>query len=407
MSAPPSRVGAVPAFRAGPPAAAPDPLRVLIFIHSLQGGGAERVAADLSGYWAEAGREVMVVTQADAGTDAYVLHSRVRRAVLGTAGAGGGGWRGMGANLRRVRALRRLIIEFRPHVVVGMMTTASVLAVLAARGLRCKVVATEHTHPPSQALPAVWRRLRRWAYPRAARVVALTEGTARWLRTHVPGSRVSVIPNAVRWPLFRAEPVRTPPAANGRHRLLGVGRLHRDKGFDLLIGAFAAVAPAHPEWDLVLLGEGAERRPLQAQVDAAGLAGRVALPGRVGNVADWYESADLYVLSSRVEGLSNTLLESMASGLASIAFDCDTGPREIVRQNIDGVLVRPNGDVAALAAALAALMTDGAARHAMARRALEVRERFAPGRALARWQALFDEILGPATGHRHVYRHRE
>jgi glycosyltransferase involved in cell wall biosynthesis len=384
------------------------PLRVLIFIHSLRGGGAERVAVDLGALWAQAGRDVMLVTQENADKDAYRLHPQVRRAVLDTAGMGTmgtGPLRGMRANLRRVRALRRQIAEFRPHVVLGMMTTASVLAVLASRGMRCKVIATEHAHPPSQALPAMWRRLRRWAYPRAAREVALTEGTARWLRTHVPGARVAVIPNAVQWPVARERPLLAPPPTHGRRRLLAVGRLHRDKGFDLLLAAFAMLAPAYPDWDLVVLGEGAERARLQAQVYAAGLRGRVSLPGRAGNVGDWYASADLYVLSSRFEGLSNTLLEAMADGLPVVAFDCDTGPREVIREGIDGVLVRPNGDVAALRAALSALMTGDARRQAMGRRAKEVRERFSASRVLAKWQALFDEIA--AGGHRLPHRRGE
>src|SRR3546814_4469420 len=117
-----------------------------------------------------------------------------------------------------------------------MVTTLSVLAVLAARNLPCRVIATEHTHPPAQNLSSMWLRLRRWAYPRAAEVVALTRGTALWLEHNVPGTRVSVIPNAVRWPLEREEPALAPPERSGRHRLLAVGRLHRHKGFDLQIG---------------------------------------------------------------------------------------------------------------------------------------------------------------------------
>ncbi|GAB1575962.1 glycosyltransferase family 4 protein [Bordetella petrii] len=374
--------------------AGPSAPRVLIFIHSLHGGGAERVAADLSEHWAEAGRQVMVVTQADARDDAYTLHPAVQREILHTAGEGGG-LRGALANVRRVRALRRVLRQFQPDIVLGMMTTASVLAVLAARGLPCQVIATEHTHPPSQALSGLWQRLRRLTYPRAARVVALTRGTADWLARHVPGSRLAVIPNPVHWPLPRTEPVQAPPARDGRRRLLAVGRLHPDKGFDLLVQAYARIAGEHPDWDLVILGEGAERARLQAQVAEAGLDGRVALPGRVGNVGDWYASADLYVLSSRFEGLSNTLLESLASGLAAVCFDCDTGPREVVRDGVDGVLVRPNGDVAALAAALSALMGDEAARQAMARRAVEARERFSAGRVLGLWQQLFDDVRGP------------
>ncbi|MNV55054.1 alpha-1,4-N-acetyl-D-galactosaminyltransferase [compost metagenome] len=208
----------------------------------------------------------------------------------------------------------------------------------------------------------------------------------------MPGSRLAVIPNPVHWPLPRAEPLLIPVSGDGRKRLLAVGRLHADKGFDLLIQAFATLAPSHPDWDLVILGEGGERAALAAQVDKAGLASRVSMPGRAGNVGDWYENADLYVLTSRFEGLSNTLLESMASGLAAVSFDCDTGPREIVREGIDGVLVRPNGDVPALCKALADVMGDDAARQRMAQAATDVRDRFSATRVLQQWQELFDGV---------------
>lgn len=365
--------------------------RVLIFIHSLHGGGAERVAADLSAHWAHAGREVMLVTQASAEHDAYTLHPKVRREVLNTVGEGGG-LKGILSNIQRVRALRRVIKAFAPDIVLGMMTTASVLAVLASRGLSCRVIATEHTHPPSQTLSGLWQRLRRFTYPRAARVVALTQGTAQWLEQYVPGCKLAVIPNPVHWPLPRAEPVLVPPAKGEQLRMLAVGRLHSDKGFDLLLQAYVRLAATHPRWDLVILGEGEERAALEQQVREAGLQARVLLPGRAGNVADWYESADLYVLTSRFEGLSNTLLEAMASGLAPVCFDCDTGPRAVVREGLDGVLVRPNGDVPALVSALDTIWRDDAARLRMAAQATQVRERFSAQHVLDLWQKLFDEV---------------
>ncbi len=362
----------------------------MIVIHSLSGGGAERVAADLSAYWVQRGYQVTLVTQADASTDVYSLHPAVTRHALGTAAFSTGRLSAIIANLRRVWALRRLIKRERPTIVLGMMTTASVLAIVAARGQPCRVIATEHTHPPSQELPEMWLRLRRWAYPQASAVVALTSGTAAWLREHVPGSQVTVIPNAVRWPLDRAEPLLPPPPRNGRLRLLAAGRLHPHKGFDLLIRAFHAVARQFPDWDLVILGEGDCRDALQSQIDEAGLAARVSMPGRVGNVGDWYAQSDLYVLSSRVEGLSNTLLEAMASGLAPVAFDCETGPREIVRNGIDGVLVHPPEDDEALAAHLSDMMARRAQREAYARRAVDVRDRFSTTRVMALWGHLFE-----------------
>jgi glycosyltransferase involved in cell wall biosynthesis len=282
-------------------------------------------------------------------------------------------------------------------VVLGMMTKASVLAVLAGWGLSCRVIATEHTHPPAQRLPGMWQRMRQWTYPRARSVVALTQGTAAWLDRHIQGVHALVIPNAVNWPLTPGEPILPPPERGGRLRLLAVGRLHPLKGFDLLLQAFATIAELFPDWDLVILGEGGQRPQLEEQVRQSGLGGRVSLPGRVGNVADWYEQSDLYVLSSRTEGLSNTLLEAMASGLPCIAFDCETGPREIIRDGIDGVLVRPAEDHEALAAWLSNLMAHPEERERYARRAIDVRDRFSVTRVMAMWERVF---LGERRGSR-------
>jgi len=370
-----------------------EPVRhILVFIHSLHGGGAERVAVDLCAHWVRLGWCVTLVTQTDASGDAYALDPAVQRIVLGTAGQTGGGWRSLWANMRRIRRLRRVLKRVRPDMVLGMMTTSSVLAVLAAWGLPCHVIASEHTHPPVQSLSRVWRRLRRWTYPRAACVVALTRDTERWLRTHVPGVRTAIIPNPVSWPLQGTEPVVPVVQREARRMLLAVGRLHRVKGFDLLLEAWAQQVAAHPDWDLVILGEGGQRAALQAQIRDLGLDGRVRLPGRVGNVAHWYEKAELYVLSSRAEGLSNTLLEAMACGLAVVAFDCDTGPRDIVNDGVDGLLVRPAGDVSALAQVLGRAMDDAALRARLGAAAQQVRARYAMAVIAARWQALFDAL---------------
>jgi glycosyltransferase involved in cell wall biosynthesis len=271
-----------------------------------------------------------------------------------------------------------------------MMTTSSILAIMATRGFSCRVIATEHTHPPFQSLPSVWKRAREKVYRKAYRVVALTADTAQWLQENIPGSRVCVIPNAVTWPIAQGDPVVAPPHRGQRKRLLAVGRLHPHKGFDILLRAFASIQSYFPDWDLVILGEGAERERLELQVQALGLKDRVSMPGRVGNVGQWYQAVDLYVLSSRVEGLSNTLLESMASGLPVVAFDCDTGPREIVRNGIDGVLVKPVEDVDALAAHMSDLMAHPARRDAMAKRALDVRDRFSSARIMALWRQIFE-----------------
>lgn len=365
----------------------------MVVIQSLAGGGAERVARDLSAGWLEQGYRVSLVTQAGKELDAYALALGVQRFVLNTAGPSQGRIHALWKNWLRVHRLRTLIKKHKPDVVLGMMTTSSVLAINAARGLECKVIATEHTHPPSQSLAPFWLKARRQSYPRAHRVVSLTQGTAEWLLEHVPGCQVTVIPNAVVWPMVDTDPYVDVPARKGRKRLLAVGRLHPVKGFDVLLAAFASLAHYFPEWDLVILGEGELREQLEDQVRTEGLEHRVSLPGRVGNMSQWYKQADLYVLSSRMEGLSNSLLEAMASGLAPVAFDCDTGPREIIRPGTDGVLVKPVSDAEALAAHLSDLMAHADKRLALGQRATDVRDRFSDARILALWQQLLESCL--------------
>jgi glycosyltransferase involved in cell wall biosynthesis len=280
-----------------------------------------------------------------------------------------------------------------------MMSTAAVLSILASIGLTCKILACEHIHPPRLRAGTVWHRLRRHSYPHAARVVALTEKSREWLQTHVPGCRLTVIPNAVSFPLPVSEPTLPPERVVPGHRriTLAVGRLVKQKGFDLLIEAFAGTAMVHPDWDLVILGEGPERAALDGHVAALGVGHRVKLPGRAGNMADWYRRADLYVMSSRYEGFPLVLAEAMAHGCPAISFDCDTGPGDIIRDGVDGRLVRPVEDTMALSAALRQLMDDEALRKRMAKQALEVRERFSMARILGMWDRVFMEIIGESS----------
>ena len=364
-------------------------MRILIVIHSLHSGGAERVTANLSRTWAEQGWNVSVVTIASAEKDFFQLHPAVKRIALNLAGDSAGLFTAVLANARRVRTLRRVTQEEHPDIVLGMMTGSGVLAVLAGWGLSCRVFVSERTYPPTLPLGAFWEFLRRWVYPKATGVVALTTEGQAWIERNCPGSNVTVIPNHVPWPLERGEPLLEPQNVLSAQRflLLAVGRLGDEKQFGLLIDVFASLAVDYEDWDLVILGEGSERSALEKRVHSLGLENRVRLPGRAGNVADWYERANLFVLSSRVEGFPNVLAEAMACGLPAVSFDCDTGPRDIIRHEVDGLLVLP-GDVDALATALGRLMGDESLRKQYAARAVDTRERFSVERIAVLWEEL-------------------
>ena len=369
-------------------------MKLLIFIHSLSSGGAERVTANLANHWAVKGWKITVVTLAPLTLDFYELHPAVKRIALELAGDSGNALAGLAQNLRRVLALRRVLRQIQPDIALGMMTGANVLLALAAWSLSTvRTIGSERVHPPQNPLGTLWAGLRRCTYGRLDAVTALTGESADWLKARTSAQRVPVIPNAAAWPLPSHAPRMSPDllCSSGRHLLLAVGRLDMQKGFNWLIESFSVLAKKYSTWDLVILGEGPLRAILEGQVRAAELEKRVFLPGRAGNMGEWYERADLYVMSSRFEGFPNTLVEAMAYGLPAVSFDCDTGPRDIIRHEVDGLLVLP-GDVVTLTAALDRLMGDAALRKQFAERAVEVRERFSKERIAGMWEELFEEI---------------
>ena len=197
-------------------------------------------------------------------------------------------------------------------------------------------------------------------------------------------SRIHVIPNPL--PFFPKH-----VSLLKDRRIVSVGRYYNDKGFDLLLQAWALVEKAVPHWRLDLYGDG-ERTPFEALAARLQLdVNRYAFHGRVKDVAEVYQQASLYVCSSRFEGFGLTLIESMASGVPVVSFDCPWGPRSIIADGEDGVLVS-DGDVQALAKAIVAAVTDPARLAVMGRKARQNVQRFSIEAIGARWQQLFDQL---------------
>lgn len=365
--------------------------RIVFFVSSMEGGGAERVAALLCNRWARRGHAVLLVpTFSGRGGCLYPLDERVHLEYL--TDRVGTTHRTPWTLAKRLWTMRAMVRSFRADVVLSFLPQVNVGALLATRGIGVPVVVAERVYPPAFRIGAIRSQLRRFTYPWASGVVLQTREALSWLARVSPRSRGIVITNPSVHPLPAAEPRISPGEVVPKERelLLAVGRLDPQKGFDQLIEAFEMLAPRFPGWDLVILGEGTERRALEDQCERCGLAARVHLPGRVGNPGDWYARADLYAMSSRFEGFPNTLLEALAHGLPAVSFDCKTGPGELIEEGVNGCLVPPDAGAAGLAERLAVLMEDPAARQAMGERATEVRQRFAPERVGAQW----DRVLG-------------
>ncbi len=355
--------------------------RFALVISSLSGGGAERVLSTLARYWARAGHDVSVVTVGSRQADVYELGPGVRRVTLDLVRPSRHVIEGLVHSTRRVLALRRALVRLQPDVVVSFMTSTNVLSLLAVSGTGVPVVVCERTDPRRQRIGTPWAALRRVLYPRAARLVVQTETVAGWARELCP--RVHVIPNFVERPSSSA----VPGIDRGPLRLIAMGSLRPEKGFDLLIEAFARVAASHPEWSLTILGDGPERARLEALVSRSRLQERVSMPGRMAEPLPHLVAAHAFALSSRREGFPNALLEAMACGLPVVAFDCPSGPAEIIEHGRNGLLVEA-GEVSRLADALDRIMSSPSERARMGESAREIAIQLAPERVLPRWDAV-------------------
>lgn len=357
---------------------------IFIVIAALGAGGAERVTAWLAEHLLGAGARVTIVAFDRPGEPVYHAFSdRLRFVRLGIAAKRGRGI--VPPVLRRIAALRRAVADGRPELIVSLLTKINAVTLCATLGMSVPVVACERNNPARQPAHWLWKAVLRRAYRRAAAIVCQTRASVACIPPD-SRARVVVIPN----PVLAAE------AAADRERprtIAGVGRLEAQKGFDLLIDAFAAVAGRHPGWRLDIWGSGPDEAALRARAKALGIAERVAFRGLSDRPGGWIAETGLFVLASRYEGFPNVLGEAMAAGLPVIATDCDFGPRELVDDGVDGLLVA-NEDSAALACALDRLLGDDALRRRLAAQAPRVAATFAPPRIAGEWDRLLAGLVG-------------
>ena len=377
-------------------------MRITTVIGGLTGGGAERVCANLANAWVDRGLDVTLLTVAQNSLNsAYSIDSRVKRRDVGwprraraeelnsdsiavvTKGLEQAGCPELVEEINLIAMIRAAILATAPELVVAHVDMTNVRVLAAMLGTKVPVIACEHTDLNQIYLPR-WQSARNALYRSAAAVVASHSASADWLTRS--GAKAYAIPN----PLVGPPSVKLEQKGEKR-RIVSLGRLSPEKRPALMVRAFASIAADFPNWDLEVYGVGPLRDPL------AGLANELA-PGRIhlrGFTKDVYTiltGADLFVSSSWVEGFGKTILEAMACGVPVVATDCGAAVRSLIRDGIDGLIVRERG-ITGLAAALASLMRDDARREAFAAHAPDVLIRFSLESSLAAWDALLRNVV--------------
>ncbi len=343
--------------------------KIAFFISDLADGGAQRAVVKLAGGMCERGFPVDLVLANGCAAELTELDSGVRLVDLGAGGVA-----------KAIIPLSRYLRRERPPVLISLLSHANIAAVMASAVAR---VATKLVLVEQNTVSAVKSELRRddWlpvlvrrCYPRAHAVIGVSDGVAADLvsRLSISAAKVSVIHNPV-----VADAMEQAALAPVQHHwfedestpvVLAVGRLTSQKGFSTLLRAFQMLKSERPA-RLMILGDGEERESLQTIIRSMGLAQHVTLPGFVKNPYAYMSKADVFVLSSRWEGLPTVLIEALACGCPVVSTDCPSGPREILEGGKFGALVEVD-DAPGLCKAIARTLDERPDSHFLKQRAM-------------------------------------
>ena len=292
----------------------------------------------------------------------------------------------VGNTLIRIPRLWRYMFQTKNDAYVVMLPETTILLLAFRHLTKSRIIAAERVDPA--VYPNYLAKPLRYYARKADGFVFQTEDAKKWYGESIKNIQTAVIPNAINPSFIR-------PGYEGEREktIAGVGRLNDQKNFSLLIKAFALIADDFPDYRLVIYGEGEKRHDLENLVREMGLSERVSLPGNIQNIAEVLEKQSLFVLSSDFEGMPNALMEAMALGLPCISTDCPCGgPRFLIRNNVNGVLV-PVGDADALAKAMKQLLTEPDFSREIATNAQTIQKRLAPDKIYGQWESFIQRVI--------------
>lgn len=356
---------------------------------SIQGGGAERVLVEVASGLAQRGHNVTVVCNDKVETHSYYsLHPSVHQINLGIGAVG------LKTNpleaIRRMFAMRRVLIGLKPDVVIGFMHSTYITLGFALIGTGIRIIASEHTSIEHYKSRTFQRYLLGFTPFITKKITVVSEQIklefSPWLRRCMVA-----ISNPVNFKIGKcANLVR---CDNRPNILLSVGSLSVPKNQTCLINAFATIADTVPNWNLRIVGEGELRSALECQIRDLNLESRVQLPGAIKNISNEYLNAQLFVLPSSYESFGLATAEAIGHGLPVVGFvDCP-GTNQLIQHNVNGLLVSGPDRINALANSLKSLMLSSEDRCRLGSASSDwLIEKFGINSVLDKWEGLLLEV---------------
>lgn len=357
---------------------------IAFVIHSLSSGGAERVVTTLSNELVTSYR-VVIITLIDL-PPFYTLDNRVlvvpcvQKLKPSTSI-----FSALISNFKLIGRIRFLLLKHRVDICIGFMTTANVLATIAAKLVRIPIIISERNNPylEDKIIPRLWKILRRISYPHANYVVVQTTIIASYYESFIKSKKLRIIANPIN-PEFTIQ--------NDIQRLnvvLNVGRLEEQKRQELLIKAFAAIN--HRNWELHIIGEGEKKVYLNKLIKKLKMQGSVLLLGQRQDIDKYYLQSKIFVLSSEYEGFPNALMEAMHFGLACISTNCPSGPSDLITDSVNGFLI-PVNNQEELEKRLSQLIENQEFRITLGKEAQKTTQAFNVNTIAGQWKTIFKAL---------------
>lgn len=334
-------------------------MRIIIVLPMLGHGGGQRFVTTIANYWFSLGHQVQIISLRK-GVSFFKIDEGIVLKTLNYYGKNDSRF------LRRIRNsintslhLRKEIKNVKPDFVLSILSSTNIFTLFSTLGLNMKIYIND-VMSPFRFRSWIERLSRKLIYKKASGIIALTYSAAKIIEKETKCTNIKVVPRPINSLYLNRKIIER------EQLIINVGRLHPDKGQEYLLHAFKILNK--PDWKLVILGEGKSRASLENLINKLDLQNRVLMPGAVNNVEEWLDRASIFAFTSVSEAYGNALLESMAVGLAPVSFDCEVGPRELIRDGKNGFLT-PVGDVELFAKRLIQLIDDTELRNRVSNQA--------------------------------------
>lgn len=358
-------------------------MNICLFISSLYDGGSERVTCNLANYLCSTNNKVTIVTFG-ANEKSYELRKDVLVCNL-ISTEEKGKFSKFIAILIRIFRLYRLWKNNQYDVVISMLPVQIILALCMKSIIRGKIIISERVYPQEYCM--IFRYMLKNLVARADGCVFQTDDIMRWYKQN--SAKCVVIPNAVNKDFCTKQ-----YSGKREKKIVSVGRLEKQKNFELLIKAFALLPAEFDEYTLHIFGEGNEREKLTRLIQDLKLESKVFLEGNVKNVAERIYKATLFVLASDYEGMPNALMEAMSCGLPCISTDClGGGARALIKSGENGYLVNCN-DITELSECMKAVLSSEDIRLKLGSNAAKINEQNSYEKIYSKWESFIKRVCG-------------